>query len=85
MAAVVSVHVGTRVTAVAISLGVRLVGAPPLEPPPPLMSDSNAAAFANPILNAASSGVMQPTLVPALSSKGVERHFSGSEQAGVVV
>lgn len=50
-----------------------------------LMRVTNSAALAKPILYAASSGVVHPTLVPALSSSGIEKHFVGAEHGDTII
>lgn len=68
-------------TAEVAAVGARPVGA--TLPPP--TRDPSSAALARPILYAASSGVVQPTLVPALSSSGIEKHLVGAVQGDTMI
>lgn len=68
-------------TAEVTAVGARPVGA--TLPPP--TRDPSSAAFARPILYAASSGVVHPTLVPALRSSGIEKHLVGAVHGDTMI
>lgn len=81
----VEVSTGREVlTAEVTAVGARPVGVPSPALPPPTR-DPNSAAFARPILYAASSGVVHPTLVPAVSSSGIEKHLVGAEHGDTMI
>lgn len=75
---------GEVLTAEVAAVGAIPVGVPSPAFPRPTR-DANSAAFARPILYAASSGVVHPTLVPAVSSSGIEKHLVGAEHGDTMI